>query len=96
MSVLESFALGKPVIGARIGGIPELVRDNITGATFAAGDAADLREKMEAILQNPTQAIRMGHEARRIAEREYAPSRYYDQLMTVYSSALSVKPERVR
>ena len=34
MSVLESFALGTPVIGARIGGIPEMVMDGETGWTF--------------------------------------------------------------
>jgi glycosyltransferase involved in cell wall biosynthesis len=32
--VIEAFALGKPVVGARIGGIPELVRDGETGLTF--------------------------------------------------------------
>ncbi|MFA5860020.1 MAG: glycosyltransferase family 4 protein, partial [Elusimicrobiota bacterium] len=33
-AVLESFALGTPVIGSRIGGIPELVVDNLTGWTY--------------------------------------------------------------
>ena len=41
-SVVEGFALGKPVIGANIGGIPELVRDSVTGLLFDAGNAQDL------------------------------------------------------
>jgi len=47
MSVLEAFALGKPVIGSRIGGIPELVKDNETGLTFDPGNVEDLYSKME-------------------------------------------------
>ena len=38
LSVLEAYATGKPVIGANIGGIPELIRDGETGALFKSGD----------------------------------------------------------
>jgi glycosyltransferase involved in cell wall biosynthesis len=96
MSVLESFALGKPVIGARIGGIPELVRDGVTGTTFTAGDASDLRNKMEAFLQNASEATRMGQAARALVEEEYNPGRYYDRLLTVYESVLSEKTGSVQ
>ncbi|HHD83003.1 MAG TPA: glycosyltransferase, partial [Bacteroidetes bacterium] len=37
-TIIESFALGKPVIGSRIGGIPELVKDGKTGYTFTPSD----------------------------------------------------------
>ena len=36
VSVLEGYALGKPVIGARIGGIPELILENETGVSFVS------------------------------------------------------------
>src|SRR5579863_2465740 len=42
MSILEAYALGKPVIGARIGGIPELVRESETGVCFESGNVASL------------------------------------------------------
>lgn len=42
MSVLESFALGTPVIGARIGGIPEMVIEGETGWTFTSGEVDEL------------------------------------------------------
>lgn len=45
-SVIESMMLGTPVIGARIGGIPELIQDGITGELFTSGDAQDLEEKI--------------------------------------------------
>jgi len=46
MSVLESYALGKPVIGARIGGIPELIREHETGLSFVSGDEASLAARL--------------------------------------------------
>ena len=45
-SVIESMMLGTPVIGARIGGIPELIQDGITGELFTSGDAQDLEQKI--------------------------------------------------
>jgi len=42
MSVLEAKAFGRPVIGARIGGIPELIRDGRDGFLFEPGNADDL------------------------------------------------------
>lgn len=42
-SGLESLAAQTPVIGARIGGIPELVEEDRTGFTFESGNAADLK-----------------------------------------------------
>lgn len=45
-SVMESLRLGVPVIGSRIGGIPELVRDGENGLLFKPGDVKDLKEKL--------------------------------------------------
>lgn len=86
-SVLEAFALGKPVIGSRIGGIPELVIDGETGFTFRPGDAADLREKIRALLADPGLGERMGRAGRRYVESDLDPDRYWPKLMEVYRRA---------
>ncbi len=52
MSLIESFALGKPVVGARIDGISELVIDNETGLTYESGNAADLSDKIKIMLSD--------------------------------------------
>ena len=49
-SVLESINYGTPVLGADIGGIPELIRGN--GALFASGDVEQLVEKIQELWQN--------------------------------------------
>ena len=46
MVIYESLLSGTPVLGADIGGIPELVRDGETGYVFPPGDAGALAEKV--------------------------------------------------
>lgn len=86
-SVIESFALGKPVIGARIGGIPELVKDEQTGFTFKPGSPEDLASKIDFLLSHPNRAIEMGRNARQFVEKELNPDKHYQGLMAIYQRA---------
>ncbi|WP_094570089.1 glycosyltransferase family 4 protein [Mucilaginibacter xinganensis] len=58
-TVVEAMALGKPVIGAAIGGIPEMVIDNYTGLLFTPGNVEQLSEKIKWLIQNPDVAAKM-------------------------------------
>ncbi len=87
-SVLESFALGKPVIASRIGGIPELVEEGRTGLLFEPGDETDLAQKMEMLLKDRGRAVEMGREARKKVEREYGPELHYERISAVYEKLL--------
>ncbi|MCA9399825.1 MAG: glycosyltransferase family 4 protein, partial [Candidatus Omnitrophica bacterium] len=88
-SVIESFAMGKPVIGARIGGIPELVRDNETGMTFISGDEKDLSEKINYALADDERIKRWGQNARRLIEDEYSAQKHYQGLRAIYDEVLA-------
>jgi len=90
-SIIEGFALGKPAIGARIGGIPELVRDGDTGLTFTASDSADLHSKIMVFLGNPQSVERMGRNARRFVEEELGAEVHYKKLMDIYKMVLNKK-----
>lgn len=90
-AVIESLALGKPVIGARIGGIPELVRDNETGLTFEPGNVEDLRNKIKIMIGDAEKPMSMGHNARLFVERELNAEKHYQELMKIYGEALSKK-----
>ncbi len=86
-TIIESFCMGKPVLGARIGGIPELVVDGHTGATFRPGDIDDLREKI--ILMNAsTRLSEFGDNARRFVEENLTPEKHYRDLMDIYHRAI--------
>jgi glycosyltransferase involved in cell wall biosynthesis len=89
ISVLEVFALGKPVIGARIGGIPELVKDNMTGLIFESGNAKELQEKITTLVKNPDKIRQMGKNSRKYVEEEFNAEVYYQKLMKVYQSVLN-------
>lgn len=64
-SIIESFLFSKPVIGSKIGGIPELVVDGETGYLFEAGNADDLREKLVSLWNNTSLIKSMGAAARK-------------------------------
>lgn len=82
--IMESFALGKPVIGAEIGGIPEMVRNYKTGLTFKAGDVDDLHSKIRILLENRDLAVILGKEARSFVELNLSPEEHYRKLMDIY------------
>jgi len=53
-SVLESISLGTPVLGANIGGIPELIREGVTGELFESGNQDQLAECISRLWNDPT------------------------------------------
>ena len=92
--IIESFALGVPVIGSRIGGIPELVVDGETGYTFEPGNAADLRAKLEKLLGDEEQRARFGRNARARVERDMNQDAHYNGLMAIYEKACRKRQTR--
>ncbi len=95
LAVLEAQAYGKAVIGANIGGIPELIDEGRTGLLFESGKAAELRARIEQLLTNPEQAREMGRNAREVVEITCTPERQYSQLMAVYDRALESRREKL-
>ncbi len=60
---MEAMACACPVLGANVGGIPDLIRDGNTGYLFRAGDIDDLASKLNSILTNSQDAKRVGQQA---------------------------------
>ena len=87
-SILEAFTSAKPVIGSRIGGIPELIKDRQTGILFESGNGDDLAEKIRWMIEHPKERREMGRKARELVEKEYNPELHYKRLMGVYETAL--------
>jgi len=88
MSVIESFALGKPVVGARIGGIPELVKENKTGLTYEPGNIPDLSAKINDMLSDKNRIKFFGQNARAYVEKELSAETHYERLMETYTFAI--------
>ena len=89
MTVLEAYALGKPVIGANIGGIPEIVINKKTGFLFESRNVADLSKAMkQAEAINDQDYADMSLNARKFAETHFGEEAHYTKLIDVYTGLL--------
>lgn len=88
-TIVEAFACGLPVIASRLGALPDIVREGVTGLLFRPGDAADLAEKIAWARAHPAQMTRMGQAARAEYEALYTPERNHQMLMDIYDDAIN-------
>ncbi|HQZ86377.1 MAG TPA: glycosyltransferase, partial [Actinomycetota bacterium] len=87
ISVLESLAMGKPVVGARIGGIPEMVRDQETGWLFESGNVDALEASLRAAHDCPASEVaELGRKGRRLVETEFSRERYASTMLDIYAT----------
>ena len=89
LTILEAFALGKPVIGSRIGGITEMIDEGVNGYLFEAGNIDELTHTIDNLfMQNERKIKELGKAAREKVKIEYSPERHYQKLIKTYLNAL--------
>ena len=88
MTNIESFINGKPVIASNIGGIPEIVEDNINGLLFEPANVEQLKECILKYWNNPELAIEHGKNGYQKAITQYTEDRYYNELIKIYEEVL--------
>lgn len=81
---MEMLAVGKPVIGSDIGGIPELVKDGGTGLLFPPGDAGALAERMRRLAGDAKLAARLGAEGKALVARDCSAEGHYAKVLETY------------
>jgi len=89
--ILEAMAAGRPVVATRVGGVPELVRDGLTGLLVEPGDADGLAAAVKKLLDDPALAERMGRAARETVEREHTCTLAAHRLTQAYHHALNAR-----
>lgn len=87
-SVIETLCTGKPVIGANIGGIPELVKDNENGFIYKYDDIKELAEKMKILFEDDKLVKKFSKQAKEIAKEQYSKENYYKKIMNIYDKVL--------
>lgn len=80
LGVIESLCLGTPVLGARIGGIPELIEEHVNGLLFEAGNEVELQQKIERLFSMDFNASAIAEDAR----ERYSVERYYQKISSIY------------
>lgn len=88
-TVLEAMAAGTPVAGSRVGGIPEMVRDGITGVITEPGDAEALADVIEKLLSNDELRASMGVAALEEVKQNFDCAAHAGKVMDVYDSVLN-------
>jgi|GEM_PF-789352 len=92
--LLEAQALGVPVIGTRVGGIPETMAEKETGLLVPPYDSGALADCLEESLMHPDRLHMMGELGREWIAKKFHPNQMADALLSVYNSVSETKGSR--
>jgi glycosyltransferase involved in cell wall biosynthesis len=83
-ALVEAMAMKKPVVASRVGGIPEVIVDGVTGVLVEPGDSDALARAIISLLNEPEKAKAMGERARQAVEEKYSFGRMLDRMLRLY------------
>ena len=87
--LLEYMAAGKPVIGTRVNGIPELIEEGKNGYLVPPGNSHELAQALINILRDDKLRMKMGAYSRKLAESKYNLHNFAERTAEIYSNLLS-------
>ncbi len=88
VTVTEAMALGCPIVAARVGGIPEIIRDGIDGVLHRVGDPDDLAAQILSLLENPGHAAELGRQAAARCEQQFHPAVIAARMIDFYRQVI--------
>ena len=91
VSLIEAMAAERPVVATRVGGVPDLVEDGVTGRLVAPGDPEALAAALTALLQDPERRQALGRAARARVLPAFAASRLVGDIDALYGELLRAK-----
>ncbi len=86
--ILEALAAGTPVVATRVGGVPDVVQDGVTGLLVPPGDASALSDALSRLLANPALAQQMGAAGQARVQSDYACPAIASHLLALYRQRL--------
>jgi glycosyltransferase involved in cell wall biosynthesis len=87
--LLEAMSYGLPVVCSRIGGLPEIVDDGITGLLYEPGNADELADRIRTLWLNPALCQKLGEAGRQKVQEDYAAERLMDRLLGIYEKVIT-------
>jgi len=88
MVILEAAAAGLPAAASRVGGVPDLIQDNVTGLLFDVESPAAMRDAVERLLSRPAEATAMAAAAKRYAADHFHPNVIARRHLEIYHEVL--------
>ena len=89
ISIYESYLHGTPVLASNIGGIPEQVRDGVTGRLFSPDSVSDLGESIRWMLGDRDRLLQMGRAGRDLVLREYSMEEHLARLIELFEKLVN-------
>lgn len=84
LSILEAMCFACPSVATRVGGIPEVIDDNLSGLLVTFGDANKLARAVETLIQNTTLRANLGHAAHARAREEFSANAIVPRYEALY------------
>jgi len=91
VSAIEALASGTPVVATRVGGVPDVVRDELDGFLFEPGDTDAAAERLASLATDLQLRVRLGESGRAYARERYSVDRLVDDVDRLYRSLLAEK-----
>jgi len=91
-AVLEAMALGTPVVATAVGGVPEMIQDQVSGLLVPPGDPAALASAILDLFANPSRAAQLARAAQTKLE-EFSPAKQCARLLDLYAEVLQLQPQ---
>lgn len=89
MTIVEGYSYGKPVIGSRVGGIPELIEEGVTGYQYEMGNHQELSQVItKANCLSEKVYHEMSDSAREFAVANFSDKVHYEKLLGIYNDML--------
>ncbi len=89
MTIVEAYSMGVPIIGAKIGGIPEIIDEGETGFLFEPKNIDDLRESViRAKAVDEETYVNMSNKTKQYANQHFNAKHYYKKLIEFYEEII--------
>jgi len=85
----EAFSTGTPVIASRLGSMTDTIKNGYDGLHFIAGDANDLRKKVELFITQTENNADYYKNARQSYMEKYHPDVHYRAILNIYKNAIT-------
>ena len=87
--LLLVMAQGIPICASRVGGIPELIRDEETGHLFPPAAPESMVGRLRSIFDNPTRAQKMAEQARQMVMKDFQVEGMVSKTYSLYRQILT-------
>jgi glycosyltransferase involved in cell wall biosynthesis len=84
--LMEAMALEKPVIGSKVGGIPDLIKDKENGFLIQPDNSSQLGEKLGILLGNRELAVKMGKKGKVFVQNNFSNQKYIESYISMINS----------